>query len=408
MVEGFVDLQLEAHSGLFISGMIALLALAFVCLWVRQRQNVHILAYAAAFFLFSIAVYLSPLVQTAVTITTIVVGNVSVVLAALCTSWAFSKRAGVAGPLMTIVLVGFAGTLVTCWATVNYEHITYQMASNTSLYAYLFVLSAWPLRQAAFQFEVESLVFWAFVMSALQVHSVAFFTLLDDLPLSIATFQQTAYWIALNYIGAVCALSIAISLFTMCAIDAFKNIEANAHLDPLTGIATRKALFDEVQAIWSEPQENAPILSIVVADLDQFRIINNKLGRSAGDDALRLFGRLVSEVLPKRGVAGRTGGEEFCIVLPGTKLSAAHRIAETLRYQFEVGSAALSPDYDPETASFGVAQRSEGDSFEALLRKCDALLYEAKQLGRNQVRSDSEFSLESQLTWASSRPVAFS
>jgi len=123
-------------------------------------------------------------------------------------------------------------------------------------------------------------------------------------------------------------------------------------------------------------------------DLDHFKNINDRYGHQAGDKVLTHAARLITSTIRKVDVAGRVGGEEFCVVLPGAGPEEAMQIAERIRLRINDREILVKKS---QTASISVsigvcsAQESNNYDFEQLQSIADARLYQAKQRGRNQV-----------------------
>jgi ammonium transporter, Amt family len=130
-------------------------------------------------------------------------------------------------------------------------------------------------------------------------------------------------------------------------------------------------------------------LTVVLADLDDFKPINDRHGHHAGDAVLVGFADVIRDHVRDVDVAGRLGGEEFALLLPETDLDGARSGAERLRRSLEERDLALSDGHvERVTASFGVAQLEAGQSGDELLRAADAALYRAKAEGKNRVSLD--------------------
>ena len=156
--------------------------------------------------------------------------------------------------------------------------------------------------------------------------------------------------------------------------------------DVLTGLMNRRALIEGLHLEVDRSQRFNSELSVLMIDLDHFKKINDQHGHAMGDTVLRGVGRSLRAGIRSIDFAGRYGGEELCVVLPGTNLLGAVKVAESLRRaiaaaQHKDGSFTINV-----TASIGVAATShQSMSADALLRCADASLYLAKQSGRNQV-----------------------
>jgi diguanylate cyclase (GGDEF)-like protein len=168
-------------------------------------------------------------------------------------------------------------------------------------------------------------------------------------------------------------------------------VSNQALVDGLTGLANRRSCEETLAAELARAERYPGPLAIVVADLDDFKDVNDRFGHQAGDVVLREFAALLQENLRDIDLAGRWGGEEFLLLLPGTGLDGAAHVAERVRRALEQRTL-LSVDGQtiPVTASFGVAAYPQAGSAAALFAAADAALYEAKRRGKNRVSAGSE------------------
>jgi diguanylate cyclase (GGDEF)-like protein len=158
------------------------------------------------------------------------------------------------------------------------------------------------------------------------------------------------------------------------------RLKAKATVDPLTSLLNRRGL--EAALSRMDVREGA----IVYADLDRFKLLNDKLGHPAGDAALMHFARIIREQIRTGDAAARIGGEEFAVWLPGTGLDLGARIAERIRLKLGTTPWDWRGRAWPLSASFGVAACPEtAGSVGELLGQADAALYVAKNSGRNRV-----------------------
>ena len=166
------------------------------------------------------------------------------------------------------------------------------------------------------------------------------------------------------------------------------NAEAQGLSDPLTGLKNRRG-FDVVLAAQLASARNASQpLSLILADIDHFKAINDRYGHPAGDDVLKWFARILSSNVKGRDTVARYGGEEFAIVLPATAIDNACKVASQIKAQLEAQfwqKPGAPNTLLRVTASFGVAQLEATEGTSALVARADARLYEAKQAGRNRI-----------------------
>ncbi len=166
-------------------------------------------------------------------------------------------------------------------------------------------------------------------------------------------------------------------------------VRRQAFTDELTGLVNRRRFIEALDAEITRANRLGATLSILLADLDDFKRINDRFGHPAGDEALRTFADLLRGQLRTIDTAARLGGEEFAILLPGTDVEGALVVGERIReilaeraiLESNIGGAGL-------TASIGVVQYRSG-SHDDLLRRVDAALYRAKELGKNRVVADN-------------------
>ncbi len=166
------------------------------------------------------------------------------------------------------------------------------------------------------------------------------------------------------------------------------ELEKQAHTDFLTGLATRGFFLDLANSELARARRYAKPLSLLMLDVDHFKLFNDTHGHLAGDEALRCLSRICQDVLREVDIVGRFGGEEFAIFLPETSVDQAWEVAERLR-----GQVAQTPVIWLEnkklamTISVGVTELQPADTdLDHLFARADQALYEAKNKGRNQVR----------------------
>lgn len=156
--------------------------------------------------------------------------------------------------------------------------------------------------------------------------------------------------------------------------------------DPLTGVLNRRAFFEQFNREWSRSARYSLPLSCVILDIDFFKSVNDRHGHTIGDQVIQIVANLMCEFSRASDYVCRLGGEEFCALLPETDESQAGVWADRVRQALPERTAAVLPDGQPVTASFGVAGRTLGvTSPEALVDQADQALMAAKQCGRNRV-----------------------
>ena len=161
-------------------------------------------------------------------------------------------------------------------------------------------------------------------------------------------------------------------------VRAFEKTQLQASTDNLTGLINRRTFESRVRGLIHQGRPFA----IAVADLDRFKAINDTHGHEAGDRALRLFARVVSESLRDGDVLARWGGEEFVLALPGIDRRDAAGILDRVREELADAQPADLPRF---TCSFGVTDSHHASTLDQMLKIADHGLYVSKQTGRDRV-----------------------
>jgi diguanylate cyclase (GGDEF)-like protein len=163
-------------------------------------------------------------------------------------------------------------------------------------------------------------------------------------------------------------------------------VQRQAITDDLTGLVNRRRFLEALDAEIERARRFDSPLTIVLADLDNFKQVNDEFGHHGGDVVLRSFADLIRSHVRDVDVSGRIGGEEFAIVLPETDCEGAARVAERMRHSLNTVAISIADERAIHVAaSFGVAELTPDQSGEELLRAADAALYRAKEEGKNRV-----------------------
>ena len=167
-------------------------------------------------------------------------------------------------------------------------------------------------------------------------------------------------------------------------------LRASALLDGLTGVANRRKFDEDVQTDWRQCLRESAPLSLILIDIDYFKLYNDRYGHQAGDNCLKLVARALFDALRRPyDKLARYGGEEFACLLPKTELAGASAMAERMQTRVsQLNVEHLGSDVDQVvTISLGVACMVPTPSVtpELLLKAADQQLYEAKRTGRARV-----------------------
>ena len=164
---------------------------------------------------------------------------------------------------------------------------------------------------------------------------------------------------------------------------AMEHIKEQAVTDDLTGLANRKAYHEWLASMIAQFHRYDIPFSLLMLDLDHFKVVNDTYGHQTGDEVLVRFSRIMTAIVRKTDHLFRVGGEEFVVLLNYTTLDQAVIFAERVRAIIE--ERLIIGDGSSVTVSIGAAEIREDDDQESILRRADSRLYRAKQAGRNRV-----------------------
>tara|TARA_R110002049_G_scaffold69777_2_gene180621 strand:- start:2440 stop:3195 length:756 start_codon:yes stop_codon:yes gene_type:complete len=154
-------------------------------------------------------------------------------------------------------------------------------------------------------------------------------------------------------------------------------------LDELTGLSSRRHILEESEKAFELARSRNRLLSIAIFDVDNFKSVNDRFGHAAGDDILRMIGRVSKLNIGKNQLIGRMGGEEFLVVMPDISIAEAEAQVEKLR--LAIMNARSSDPGIGVTISAGLAQNSGCRDLKEMLLLADNALYAAKNGGRNRL-----------------------
>jgi diguanylate cyclase (GGDEF)-like protein len=154
--------------------------------------------------------------------------------------------------------------------------------------------------------------------------------------------------------------------------------------DPLTGVLNRRAFFEQGQTLMARANRHGFNVALIMLDLDQFKLVNDRYGHDAGDRLLRSVAQCCTAVTRRGDLCARLGGEEFVLLLEDTDPADATGVAERVRQM--ISTLKRGESEDAVTASFGVSMLVGAiKTLDELLHDADRLLYVAKNTGRNRV-----------------------
>jgi diguanylate cyclase (GGDEF)-like protein len=209
--------------------------------------------------------------------------------------------------------------------------------------------------------------------------------LADIMPMPAAFTGAASPWL-IACIAAMLAHNVCMAFIVLAMAKERVAIthQREAHSDPLTGIANRRAFYDSGESLLRYARRYGRPVALLLFDLDMFKHINDTFGHQTGDRVLCAFACTAATALRPSDILGRLGGEEFACLLSGLGPPQAMRVAERIRADF--AARATTAHGAPATVSVGVATTADVDGdLDALIAAADRALYRAKAAGRNRV-----------------------
>ena len=163
-----------------------------------------------------------------------------------------------------------------------------------------------------------------------------------------------------------------------------QKFEQQARHDPLSGLQNRRGMIEKLNYEHERANRNRHHMSLMMCDIDHFKLINDKHGHEAGDSIIKELADMFTASLRKQDTVARWGGEEFLFLLPETSAEHAYVLAENIRNMTTTRTFTYQQEKIDFTLSFGLYEVQNSDSVESAISKADINLYKAKGYGRNQ------------------------
>ncbi len=370
--------------GLIIPGMSLIFAFAGFGLWLHKRASYYLLGYGAAALLIgsSFAVNHYAPNQDLIAVR-ILVGMLSM-SSMIMLAWASCTRAQQKPPLM-LWLSGAVFTLLALLPVNPATDISIWLYSLNAFCGIVFIMAAQLMARGRSNGFADRALVYVYAIVAVQFFVRPIAVLAIEGPMTAAEYRDSSGHAILMASSAILMLLMVATIVTAVMTDHFKTIHDDAQTDPLTNLKMRRAFEDSAADMIERGARENRSLALIIADIDLFKQVNDIWGHQAGDKAIAAFGNLIKSTIRGTDLAGRVGGEEFCILVWNCTPEAAEGLAERLRKAF----AALPHEGVSEcvrlTASFGVTGVIAEEGYARAFSRADQALYEAKDAGRNRV-----------------------
>ncbi|MEO0870835.1 MAG: GGDEF domain-containing protein [Pseudomonadota bacterium] len=367
----------------FVIPAIALIfAAVFAGLWWTDRARRHVAAYAYCYASLGAGVMINIFIFQDVRPLGIVTYHLLCMSGLIALLWGASHRLGLKIPIRAYsATVIFTAALLWVSAEAG-ERDAMMMAQNVNS-SLLMALAAQNLWHAGSKRPADRAVVWVlaffssfgFIRPQLTVYSDALFGPGEEGAIILFSVHVLALAIFLTLQ--------ALALIATVIADKSENERETAALDPLSGLPMRAMFEREALSLHTRARDEGVPVSLVIADLDHFKRINDTLGHAAGDRVIAAFGALIAGEIRPKDICGRIGGEEFCIIAYKCEGENARSLANRIRVATRRLSVATGADEDALTASFGVAEWNTHEPYSAVFERADEALYVAKRSGRD-------------------------
>lgn len=292
----------------------------------------------------------------------------------------------------------YAAAFVLHMAVYSYVYLTHGMSWWSSFAANfgcgaIFTMGLVAIRNHLPR-AIDKAVFWLYAVGCLQCFvrplAIAYFS---GGPLTAETFDSPVFLMALHFVVGACAVVLGMTLLVACSGDIVLDLQRRSITDRLSGVLNRRGFEEAAGALIAARRADERMLTVIIADIDHFKTVNDTRGHAYGDMVIAELGAIFSLYADGGREAGRLGGEEFAMLLADEPLDAAREVAEALRRDFAALRIDTLDGGDADlalTASFGVAMRQPGETLLQVLSRADEALYLSKAKGRNRVSCETD------------------
>ncbi|OQM77162.1 GGDEF domain-containing protein [Manganibacter manganicus] len=374
-------------TGLFLAllnpSIALVLAAAFGALWAYQKNRSYLAVLAIGYVATAIGFLLQHFVQPLGLKASQIASSLAFMVAVCLISGAIVSRYRNRLPLVGIGIAASVGAALYGWFMfVDQDLIRRILVLNFAFGAISLVVAAelWGVRKRG---PAETVLLVLSLLASMNFIVRTLIVLKIEGPIGDHQgFLHSTYWTTAMLSHAVLTLMLALCLFTAAALDVVAALRSDSHTDALSGLFNRRGFEEQALEALARCAPTGLPVSLVLADLDHFKAVNDSFGHAEGDRVIANFAGVLRRVAGTQGIPGRIGGEEFAVLLPLADLAAARLFAETVRAGFglsESGGMRV-------TASFGIAMLSHDEPLHRLMQRADDALYRAKQSGRDGVR----------------------
>ena len=377
----------EQITGLITPAMAIGFFILFLVMWHRGKMGDYVLAFGISYLLFAAGFLVTHLMDTAGPYTWHL--TQFFYTAALITgSWGLTRRVRQPTMVGAFLIVYLLSAITLAVAVLAGPDIASRLVTVNIAYGAIKLMTMMLLIGAPKRDAIDRLIIATQAIIAAQFFIRPGLTLMMEQQIAAADYRGSLYYSILSLSVTLISIAGGLVLVGACIYDKVRSVRQSAERDGLTNLRSRRAFENDVVAMIDKAKAEDVPVALVVADLDHFKAVNDVWGHQVGDEAIAAFGKVIQSTIRDHDIAGRIGGEEFCIFAWNCDGEAAVAMAERVRKRLAITEVeGMGPDHRL-TASFGVAGRNDGEGYGKLFARSDAALYRAKENGRNRCESD--------------------
>ena len=247
------------------------------------------------------------------------------------------------------------------------------------------------LQAPAARDRLEATLRWTYIAFASYTLARALLVWLIAPGQDVLPITRSGYWLMTLAGTLLFTLWFSLVLLSCAVRDVFTTLREERNRDPLTRLLNRRAFMEAAEGVLND-RRVAP-WAVVVGDIDHFKRVNDSWGHACGDQVLQSVSQVLLQQVRAGDLVSRFGGEEFVLLLQRASLEDAESVVQRIRLQLASAQIPCLPNGQQVTVSFGVAPVQGLLHLTKALSRADALLYEAKQAGRNRVHVDTPLPL---------------
>ncbi|MFL0357030.1 diguanylate cyclase [Erythrobacter sp. GH1-10] len=374
----------EQVLGLINPGMSLIFAVGALILWLRDRGKRYLLGFVLAPLAIGVSLSINHFTPNPEALLPRVGMHTFSLLASISFAWAACTRLGKSTPLKTwlatAVFVGILNAIA-----VSVESFAASLFVVNAACGIVFVMAAQLLAQAGSRAIVDRVLVWLFALIAAQFFVRPVVVIMMEGAMTATEYRESVGYAILTASAAIMTLLLASAVLAAVLSDQIRDLQLRSQSDALTGLPLRRGFEERVERTLGESEEVETPLSLILADIDHFKQVNDIWGHQVGDRAIATFGELIARTIRNTDHAGRIGGEEFCVLVWDCTAREAEGLAERLRKSWAaMAHEGISEDVRL-TASFGVTAINRGEGYARAFSRADQALYEAKEAGRDRV-----------------------